>query len=769
MSLSTPQRWQRTLTAFVSMAAMVAASVAAPVGAMAFGGHDGDFRKQFRQKYFQRIATFPVFLNTDINTETVAEIVDATKDGRVLVYTDSENENVGFVDIQDPENPQPDGVVALAGEPTSVATVKNKWALVAVNTSQDFVNTSGELQIVDITSRQIVRSIPLGGQPDSIAVSPDEKYAAIAIENERDEDLGNGEPPQAPAGFVVIVDITNQGNPNAWGIRNVNLQNVAGLFPGDPEPEYVDINDRNIAVVTLQENNWIVLINLKTGNMIKDFDAGMVDLVDIDTNENDLIELNSSLNDVPREADAVTWISNWRLATADEGDLFGGSRGFTIYNKWGNVKFGSGNALEHLVARIGHYPEDRSENKGNEPEGIEYGEYGKGWYLFKNRFLFVGSERSNVIAVYRLGFLNRPHFVQVLPAGVAPEGLKAIPNRDLFVVASEDDDRGDKFRSSITIYKLMNKRPTYPTILSNDRPDGTPIPWAALSALAADPYDWDTVYTAHDSFYKNSRLYKVNVSNFPAEITDEIVLKDNGATMNLDVEGVTVSSKGGFWVVSEGAGSVDDASRPVTSLNLLLQVANDGTILNTIQLPAATNALQRRFGFEGVAAVEKSSGNGEYVYVAIQREWVGDPDDQVRIARYDTENDEWRFFYYPIDTPTSPNGGWVGLSEIVAIDDETFLVVERDNQGGPDARIKKIYEFSVNGLTPDLEGVSFPLVTKSLVRDLIPDLQATKGFVLEKVEGLTLLPNGEALIVSDNDGVDDASGETQLINLGQLN
>jgi hypothetical protein len=32
----------------------------------------------------------------------------------------------------------------------------------------------------------------LGGQPDSVAASPDGRYLAVAIENERDEDLDDG-------------------------------------------------------------------------------------------------------------------------------------------------------------------------------------------------------------------------------------------------------------------------------------------------------------------------------------------------------------------------------------------------------------------------------------------------------------------------------------------------------------------------------------------------------------------------------------------------
>ena len=59
-------------------------------------------------------------------------------------------------------------------------------------------------------------------------------------------------------------------------------------------------------------------------------------------------------------------------------------------------------------------------------------------------------------------------------------------------------------------------------------------------------------------------------------------------------------------------------------------------------------------------------------------------------------------------------------------------------------------------------------LTKALVRDFMPDLQGNNGLVLEKVEGLTVMTGGATLIVTDNDRVNDSSGETQLINLGPL-
>jgi hypothetical protein len=403
----------------------------------------------------------------------------------------------------------------------------------------------------------------------------------------------------------------------------------------------------------------------------------------------------------------------------------------------------------------------------------------------------VGSERASVVLVYALPFFVRghtnrrtrfsdrlfgpPHLVQVLPGGVGPEGLLAMPQRHLFVTASEEDNRAETVRAAITIYQLQHGKPTYPTIRSANRPDGLPIPWGALSGLAGNPDNAGKAYGIYDSFYRESRIFVIDVRHKPAVITDEIVLKDSeGNTLDLDLEGIAARAAGipapatgehgpGFWVVSEGSGDAgdDDVSR-----NLLLEVAPDGEVLQKIQLPESVNALQRNNGFEGVAAV--GHGDTEMVYVAFQREWQGDEVGFVRIGRYEVVTGEWTFFYYPLDTPTSPNGGWVGLSEIIAVDTETFAVVERDNQAGPDATIKKIYTFSISGLTPQPQGGVFPVVTKVFVRDLIPDLTAGHGLVIEKVEGLAILPNGETWMVTDNDGVDGSSGETQFINLGRI-
>ncbi|SMB80188.1 Uncharacterized conserved protein [Pasteurella testudinis DSM 23072] len=719
-------------------------------------------------QYFNRVATFAVCsqLQAECNDdrETSAEILYADKEGKTVVYSDSPAKQLGFVDISDLAQPKAKKIVKLNGEPTSVA-VKARFALVAVNTSKDYVDTSGELQVFNLDSYELLATLPLGGQPDSVAISPDGNFAAVAIENERDEDKNKGALPQLPAGYLSVID-TADANPANWTVRKVELTGLDNaLFPEDPEPEYVDINQDNIAVLTLQENNAIVLVDLAKGEVINHFSAGSVNLTQVDaTEEKPLqIKLTESLNDVAREPDGVAWIDNQHFATANEGDWKGGSRGFSIFNTQGELVWDSGNALDHLAVQFGHYPDKRSENKGNEPENVEVGVFNG------ERLLFVNSERASLVFVYNVDNPAEPKFKQALPVGVAPEGAYAIASRNALVVASEADSRKDKIRSSISIYEYGATTANYPTLQSVVK-DGSPIPWAALSGLAADPRDENKLYSIEDSFFGSNRIFVLDVAQKPAQIVDAIRIKDShkllsqvfGAeatlvnddlSVNLDPEGIAVDQDGNFWLASEGAGTVGDEKRPLKSPNLLLKLTAQGEISEVVQLPPEVNGIQLRFGFEGVAVDQGK------VYVAFQRAWG--KEQQPRIGIYDLTDKQWSFVFYPLENVASQNGGWVGISDLTARGNGIFWVLERDDQGGPDAAIKRIYQIDLSVVNAG------DTVSKTLVRDLMDDLKAANGLVSEKIEGLTVSKNGRVFIVNDNDGVDDNSGETQLLEVMQ--
>ena len=719
-------------------------SVLALAAGTAFaGGH--------AEKNFNRIASFPVVNNMadgeDKNRESSPEIIDATSDGMTLVYTDSPLEALGRIDISDPANPKPLGNIALDGEPTSVVVVGN-FATAGVNTSESYTDPSGYVASFNVADGTETDRCDLPGQPDSLAKAPDGSFISIAIENERDEDLNDGIIPQLPAGSLVMVDLTAEGLLNCDTMRVADLTGLAEVAPTDPEPEYVSINALGETVVSLQENNHLVVVG-KDGTVLSHFSAGAVDLENIDaTDERAILDFSESQAGRLREPDAVTWIDDNHFATANEGDYEGGSRGWTIFNKDGTVVYESGVSFEHAIIQIGHYPDRRSDSKGVEPESVTFATFDD------TPFVFVGSERGSVVGVYDVSEPAAPVLKQLLPSGVGPEGYVTIPARNLLVSANEADlieDGGA--RAHVMLYQYAEGPAVYPHLTSEGMDELTG--WGAISGMVAD--DDGMIWAVNDSFYLfQPTIFKIDPSQTPARIVDAIrvVRQDGNPAQQIDMEGITLDGEGGFYVASEGR---TDRVIP----HAIYHVTKDGVIRNRtgeIGLPPELMAVERRFGFEGITKV------GDTLWMAVQREWKDDPKNHVKLVAYNLETKEWGAVHYPKAEPAT---GWVGLSEIVAHGDYVY-VVERDNQHDYRAVTKKVYRIPLAQMVPAALGGELPVVEKELVRDLIPDLTSTGGFVLDKVEGMAIQPDGTAWISTDNDGVDDHSGETMFFSIGKM-
>jgi hypothetical protein len=722
------------------------------------GNQGAHWRKPSRGESFNHIATLDVMA---ANGSAVAEIVDTSTDGRTLVYTDAPSSQIGFVDIGDPENPVGTGVLDLPGEPTSLV-VKDGHVVVGVNTSPTFTEPSGQILVIDLATRAVVRTLDAGGQPDSLALAPSGRYIAVVLENERDEDTDDGLIPQLPSGGLLRLDVS-RWNPAQWTAQPIDLSRVAAraVDGADLEPEFVDINTEDEAVVSFQENNHLAVVSLRSGTVVEDFPAGSVTVDRVDTEENDLLELTSSVTR-RREPDAVAWVGTDAFVTANEGDytdasgVEGGSRGFTVFDRRGKVRYDSGASFEHEVAKAGQYPEGRSENKGVEPEAVEYGRFGR------TEYLFVGSERADVVGVYEMKGA-KPELRQLLPTGIGPEGVKAIAQRGLLVASTETDVADAGIPTMITIYRLEQGGPSYPQIQSRvDRATGAPIPWVALSGLAADPRSRDTIYAVSDAFLAAGFVYQVDVTAEPAEIVRRTEI--TGASAGLDLEGIAVGADGKLWLGSEG--DADDVP------NLVLKAdPATGAVLEEWGLPAELAAGARSNGIEGIAVTGRPGA--EVVHVAIQRAWPasGDADGAVaKIGRLDTVTGEWTFVLYPLEPKGA--GDWIGLSELTLLPDGTFAVVERDKGWGPStgfvAELKAV--FGVDLAAADFRALDDPAglatLDKGLLRDLVPDLEANSIFTPEKVEGLTVARDGRVYVVTDNDGVDDSIGETVFLRLG---
>ena len=149
------RRWRIGVASAVALAAFagtgITPSAAAPFTHL--GGHD---RRD--EDAFAHVSTFDV----RDNGTTVAEIVNATKDGRTLVYTDSPparsvSSTYATRSIRSPRAPSPSAANQRASaSPTSTPSSRSTPAT---------ATSSRPLFVIDLRTRMVVRTIDLGGQP----------------------------------------------------------------------------------------------------------------------------------------------------------------------------------------------------------------------------------------------------------------------------------------------------------------------------------------------------------------------------------------------------------------------------------------------------------------------------------------------------------------------------------------------------------------------------------------------------------------------------
>jgi DNA-binding beta-propeller fold protein YncE len=119
-----------------------------------------------------------------------------------------------------------------------------------------------------------------------------------------------------------------------------------------------------------------------------------------------------------------------------------GTRSFSIWNaSTGQLVFDSGDKLEKFLIqeRPDLYDDDRSDDKGVEPEGVTIGK------INGRTLAFVGLERADAVVVVNIDNPSSPEMLQVVETGDAPEGVLFIPydhsphSKSLLVVSSEGD------------------------------------------------------------------------------------------------------------------------------------------------------------------------------------------------------------------------------------------------------------------------------------------------------------------------------------------
>jgi glycerophosphoryl diester phosphodiesterase len=223
---------------------------------------------------------------------------------------------------------------------------------------------------------------------------------------------------------------------------------------------------------------------------------------------------------------------------------------------------------------------------------------------------------------------------------------------------------------------------------------------------------------------------------------------------DFDLESVRKAKDGTFWFGEEFG-------------PFLLHVAADGTVLEPpvplpgVQSPqnpflgSSTPNLPASRGFEGMAI----SKDGKTLYPWLEGALTTDKDPRRRVVNeFDLTRGAYtdRTWSYRVD-PDFPNAV---IGDVTALDQHRFVLIERDDAQGAEAKQKKIYLVDLRRV--DRDGY----LQKTLVLDLLsirdPDgislparpgeygVGTTFAFPLQSVESLEVLDGERLLIANDN-------------------
>jgi len=423
-----------------------------------------------------------------IFNDSAAEIGAYDPATRRFFGTNFSTDTVVILDLTNPAAPTAIGGIALSGNPNSVAVCDG---VVAVAVQNAIITNPGTVQFFDTTGSPL-STVTVGALPDMVTFTPNCRRLLVANEGEPSGGVD-------PEGSISIVDMTvgavNLTNANVatagfTAFNNATLDptvRIIGPGPGysagttvaqDLEPEYIAVShDSETAWVTLQENNALAVVDIKSATVTKLAGLGFkdhsvagrgLDASDTDganniatwpvlgmyqpdgvaayhdgpdtflvmANEGDARGFEtarvSSLILDPTAFPDPTLQSNAELGrlnvTTQNGDTDGdgdydqlfafGARSFSIRTTAGALVFDSGDQFEQITKsqlpanfnanHTSNARDNRSDDKGPEPEGVTIGK------AFGRTYAFITLERIGGVMVYDITNPFAPAFVQYI-------------------------------------------------------------------------------------------------------------------------------------------------------------------------------------------------------------------------------------------------------------------------------------------------------------------------------------------------------------------
>jgi DNA-binding beta-propeller fold protein YncE len=378
------------------------------------------------------------------------ESVNKQEPGKVVVFVTSTYAEVKKITVgalPDMLTFSPDGnyiISANEGEPSadylndpagtvSIISIKDNFAVTTLDFS-GFTNQQDALKAKGLRVFGLNATFAKDMEPEYVTISEDSKTAWVTLQENN---------------AIAKIDIDSKTITGIYplGFKNYNL-----------DANGIDVSDKDNAIAFKKWN----IKGMYQPDAIAMYSTGSIPYL-FTVNEGDVREYTafaeakrvSALKlDATAFPDAATLQGQTMLGrlnvttTLGDNDKDGdydelysfGARSFSVWNgNTGELVFDSKNELEAKVNTLSLYDDNRSDDKGVEPEGVALGEVGK------KKLAFIGMERADALAIYDVSNPAAPVFLQILKTGDAPEGVLFIAAKDspigqsLVVVSSEDD------------------------------------------------------------------------------------------------------------------------------------------------------------------------------------------------------------------------------------------------------------------------------------------------------------------------------------------
>lgn len=416
---------------------------------------------------------------------------------RLFVVTNSGSSRIDILDLSNPALPVLIGNISITpygGGVNSVSVSDGKLAAAV----EGFVKTDpGKVVVFRTKDYKLVKEIPVGALPDMVTYSPDGEFILTANEGEPNDSYTID-----PVGSVSIIEVKRNyavqtigfeafsGKKDELLAKGLRIYGPNASFMQDIEPEYVAISqDSRTAWVTLQENNGIAKIDIKSRKVTNIFPLGFksfnlaenaIDPSDRDgginfnawpvkasylpdgigvfelwgkpyvftANEGDAREYagfveNKRVKDIvlnPAVFTDATLRTDAKLGrlniTTTLGNTDGDAKNFEELYTGGARSFSVWNGNTGALLFDSKNELDKScaalgyyDDARSDDKGVEPEGMTLGW-VGKRPIAFVGMERADAVAIYDISQPTSPVLIKILKTGDAPEGVTFVPACD---------------------------------------------------------------------------------------------------------------------------------------------------------------------------------------------------------------------------------------------------------------------------------------------------------------------------------------------------